>query len=110
MPEYGRLPKTPLINTVFEQQALQGEKDEVADVRGAGCPPETPVEAAAATSHQVHEMLRDLTDIINTDPLDPEEASSILCRAKALNAILDTTIVPRMMKVDKDVRDLLWMR
>ena len=70
----------------------------------------TPPEAAPATSHQTRKMLRNLTDIIDTTSLDPEEESSILYRAKAVNAVLDTTIVPRLMKVDKDVKDLVWMR
>jgi hypothetical protein len=55
-------------------------------------------------------MLRSLTDIIDAASLNPEEPSSILHRAKALSAILDTTILPRMMKVDKEVKDLVWMR
>ena len=55
-------------------------------------------------------MLRSLTDTIDTTSLNPEESSSILYRAKALNAIIDTTILPRMMKVDKEVKDFVWMR
>ena len=82
------LPTTPLAETSFEPQP----------------------EATAATSHQVHEMLRSLTEIIDTVSFDPKEPSSILYRAKALNAILDTAIVPRMMKVDKDVKNITWMR
>jgi hypothetical protein len=66
-------------------------------------------EAAAAASHQAHVMLRSLTDIIDATSLNPAEPSSILYRAKALNSILDTTIVPRLMKVDKDVKDTVWM-
>jgi hypothetical protein len=87
-PGRNRLPKTPLAETGFEP----------------------PPEGTATTSHQVHEMLRSLTDIVDTVSLDPKEPSSILHRAKALNAILDTTIIPRMMKVDKDVKDIAWMR
>jgi hypothetical protein len=55
-------------------------------------------------------MLRNLTDTIDAASLNPEESSSILYRAKALSTILDTVIVPRMMKVDKEVKDLVWMR
>jgi len=55
-------------------------------------------------------MLRSLTEIIDAASFDPEEPSSIIYRAKALNTILDTTIIPRMMKVDKDVKDIVWMR
>ena len=83
------------------------------DIHGATRPPEatpTPPEAAVATSHQAHEMLRSLTTIIDAASLNPEEPSSILHRAKALSAILDTTILPRMMKVDKEVKDLVCMR
>jgi hypothetical protein len=111
-PAKRRLPTTPRIDVVFETEA-EGEASDVVGVYDATHPPEatpTPPEAAAATSHQTHEMLRGLTDIIDTTSLNPEEPSSILHRAKALNAILDTTILPRMMKVDKEVKDLVWMR
>ena len=111
-PARRRLPTTPLIDTVFEPQA-RGETETDVDAHDTGHQPETtptPPEAAAATSHQAREMLRSLTDIIDVASLDPEEPSSVLYRAKALNAILDTTIVPRMMKVDKDIKDIVWMR
>ena len=107
-----RLPTTPRIDAVV-QTASEGEADDFVGVHDAVRPLETtptPPEAAATTSHQAHEMLRSLTDIIDATSLNPEEPSSILHRAKALNAVLDTTIVPRMMKVDKDVKDLVWMR
>lgn len=97
-----RLPTTPLIGTTFGAWA-EGETDL----------PETtptPPEAAAVTSHQVQKMLRGFAGIIDTTSFDPEEPSSILYRAKTLNTILDTTIVPRMMKIDKEVKDMLWMR
>lgn len=87
--------------------------DSVADFHDVVRPPEaspTPSEAAAATSHQVREMLRSLTDIIDANSLNPEEPSSILHRAKALSTVLDTAILPRMMRVDKEVKDLVWMR
>jgi len=103
---------TPQIDTVDETRA-EGETGGVVDVHDTVRSPEatpTPPEAAPTTSHQAHDMLRSLTDIIDATPLNPEEPSSILHRAKALNAILDTTILPRMMKVDKDVKDLVWMR
>lgn len=108
----GRLPTTPRIDIFVETEAL-GEIGNVADVHGAARPPgATPTlpEAAAATSHQAHEMLRSLTTIIDNTSLIPEEPSSILHRAKALSAIMDTTILPRMMKVDKEVKDLVYMR
>ena len=106
-PVNGRLPATPRIDVFVETEAVGETGDAVAR------PPEatpTPPETAVATSHQAHEMLRSLTTIIDTASLNPEEPSSILYRAKALNAILDTTILPRMMKVDKEVKDLVWMR
>lgn len=99
-PTNRRLPTTPRI-------------DVVVDGHDAGHPPEatpTPPGAVAATSHQAHEMLRNLTDIIDSTSLNPEEPSSILYRAKALSTILDTTILPRIMKVDKEVKDFVWMR
>ena len=99
-----RLPKTPRLDTVFEPQA-EGEPVNDEDAQDTGSQPET-----TPTSHQAHGMLRRLTNIIDTVSLNPEEPSSILYRAKALNTILDTTIVPRMMKVDKDVNDIVWMR
>ncbi|KAF9653615.1 hypothetical protein BDM02DRAFT_1551574 [Thelephora ganbajun] len=106
-----RLPTTPLVDVV-ETQAEGGTSDFV-DVRDVVRPPEatpTPPEAVTATSHQAHEMLRSLTDIIDATSLNPEEPSSILYRAKALSAILDTTVLPRMMKADKEVKDFVWMR
>ena len=102
-----RLPKTPRLDAVFEPQA-EGEHGK--DTGSQPEPTPTPPEATAATSHQAHEMLRRLTDIVDAASLNPEEPSSILYRAKALSTILDTTIVPRMMKVDKDVNDIVWMR
>jgi hypothetical protein len=104
-PLHRRLPTTPLIDTVFGTQG-DGETDEVSNVHDT----QTPPEVAAATTHQVHQMLRSLTEIIDTASLNPEETSSMLYRAKALNTILDTTIIPRMMKVDKDVKDIVWTR
>ena len=55
-------------------------------------------------------MLSGLTEIIDAASLDPKESSSIFYRAEALNTILDTAILPRMMKVDKNVKDIVWMR
>jgi len=107
-----RLPTTPRIDVFIEMEAA-GETGDTVDIHGVARPPEatpTPPEAVVATSHQVHEMLRSLTTIIDTASLNPEEPSSILHRAKALSSILDTTILPRMMKVDKEVKDLVWMR
>lgn len=107
-----RLPPTPPIDAVFETQTeaegggIQGSHGAIRLHRATSTLPE----ATPATSHQVREMLRNLTDIIDTTSLDPEEPSSILYRAKALNTILDTTIVPRAMKLDKDVKDIKWMR
>lgn len=111
-PPHRRLPTTPLIETVFGTRA-EGGTDKVADAHDTARPPEftqTPPEGVSATSHHVHEMLRNLTDIINAASTKPEEPSSILLRAKALNTMLDTTIIPRMMKVDKDVKDVVWTR
>jgi len=111
-PVNGRLPTTPRIDVFVETEAVGGGGDAV-DVYDVARPPEatpTPPEAAVATSHLAHEMLRSLATIIDTTSLNPEEPSSILHRAKALNAILDTTILPRMMKVDKEVKDIVWMR
>lgn len=108
----GRLPPTPPIDALFETQT-EAEDDEVPGAHGAIRLHETrPMfpEATPATSRQVREMLRNLTDIIDTTSLDPEEPSSILYRAKALNTILDTIIVPRAMKMDKDIKDITWMR
>ena len=96
-----QLPTTPPIDLV------------AADSHDAVYPPEatpTPPEAAAATSHQVREMLRNLRDVIDGTSLESEESSSILHRAKALTAVLDTAILPRMMKVDKEVKDLVCHR
>jgi len=107
-----RLPTTPRIDIFVEAEA-EGDTGDVVHVHGVARPPETtptPPEAAAATSHQTHEMLRSLTDIVDATSLNLEEPSSILYRARALSAILDTTILPRMMRVDKDVKDLVWMR
>ena len=107
-----RLPTTPRIEVVV-QTASEGGTGDPADVHNGVYPPETtptPPEVAPATSHQAHEMLRSLTDTIDATSLNPEEPSSIFHRAKALSAILDTAILPRMMKVDKDVKDLVWMR
>lgn len=107
-----RLPPTPPIDAVFETQ-IEAEGDEVPGARGMIRLHETAPTlpgAAPATSHQVREMLRNLTDIIDTTSLDPEEPSSILYRARALNTILDTIIVPRAMKLDKDIKDITWMR
>jgi len=112
MPMNRRLPTTPRIDVVI-QTASEGEAGDSVGVHDAVRPLETtptPPEAAAATSHQAREMLHSLTDIIDATSLNPEEPSSILHRAKALNAVLDMTVVPRMMKVDKDVKDLVWMR
>jgi len=107
-----RLPTTPRIDVFVETEAVSETGDAV-DVHGVARPPEatpTPPEVAVVTSHQAHEMLRNLTTIIDAASLNPEEHSSILHRAKALTTILDTTILPRMMKVDKEVKDLVWMR
>jgi len=107
-----RLPITPRIDIVVETEA-EGETGDVVDVHDVVRPPETtptPPEAAAATSHQAHEMLRSLTGIVDAASLNPGEPSSIIYRAKALSAILDTTILPRMMRVDKEVKDFVWMR
>jgi len=107
-----RLPTTPRIDVVVETEP-EGDAGSVVDVHDAVHPPETtptPPEAAAATSHQVHQLLRGLRSIVAATPLDPEDPSSILHRARTLSAILDTTILPRMMKVDKDIKDVLWMR
>ena len=111
-PMNGQLPTTPRIEVVV-QTASEGETGDFVDVHNSVRPLETtptPPEATVATSHQAHEMLRSLTDIVDATSLNPEEPSSILYRAKALSAILDTTILPRMMKVDKEVKDLVWMR
>ena len=92
---------------------VEGETGDAADGRDMVCPPEatpTPFEATGVTSHQAHEMLRSLTNVIDTTSLDPEEPSSILHRAKALSTILDSTLLPRMMKVDKEVKDYLSLR
>ena len=107
-----RLPATPRIDAVVEAGA-EGEISDVVNIHDVVCSPDatpTPPEAAVATSRQVHEMLRSLTGIIEATPFNPEEPSSIPYRAKALSAILDTTILPRMMKVDKEVKDNVWMR
>ena len=106
-PASRRLPTTPRIEVAVETVA-RSETNDVAARLPDSTP--TPPEATAATSHQTHEILRSLTDTIDTTSLNPEESSSILYRAKALNAIIDTTILPRMMKVDKEVKDFVWMR
>lgn len=96
-----QLPTTPPIDLVAK------------DGHDAVHPPEatpTPPEAAAATSHQVRGMLRNLRDVIDATSLESEDSSSILQRAKALNAVLDTAILPRLMKVDKEVKDLVCHR
>jgi len=98
-PVNGRLPTTPRIGIFVETEAA-GETGDAA----------TLPEGAVVTSHQAHEILRSLTNIIDTASLNPEEPSSILHRAKALSAILDATILPRIMRVDKEVKDLVWMR
>ena len=98
---------------IANETRAEGETSGIMDVHDTVRSPEatpTPPEAAPATSHQTHEMLRSLTDIIDATSLKPEEPSSILYRAKALNDILDTTILPRMMRVDKEVKDIAWMR
>lgn len=107
-----RLLTTPRTDTFFEPQAGSetGKDADTHDARRRLETNSTPTEAAVATSHQTHEMLRSLADIIDRTSLDPEKPSSILYRAKALDAILDTTIVPRMMRVDKDVKDIVYMR
>lgn len=112
LPAHGRLPTTPRIDATFEMQPVE-ETDEITDAYNTDGPQEstpTPPEPAAATSHQTREMLRHLAHIINTTSLNPEEPSSILYRAKALSTILDATIVPRMMRVDKEVKDFVYMR
>lgn len=101
-----QLPTTPPIDMVTED-------GHVVDDRDAVHPPEatpTPPEAVEATSHQVREMLRSLRDVIDATSLEPEKPSSILHRARALSTVLDTAILPRMMKVDKEVKDLVWHR
>lgn len=111
-PALRQLPATPRTDSFFEPLAGDGTGKDV-DPHDTGRRSEatpTPPEAAVATSRQAREMLCSLTDIIDTIPPNPEEPSSILSRAKALNAILETTIVPKMMKVDKDVKDIVWMR
>lgn len=103
---------TPRIGNFLGPQA-GSEIGEDGDVYDAGRQPEatpTPPEAVPATSHQAHEMLRSLTGIIDGASLNPEEPSSILYRAQAVDAILNTTVVPRLMRVDKDVKDILYMR
>jgi len=97
---------TPPIDTVFEPQA-GGETGK--DVGAQETIP-TPPEAVVVTSDQAHEMLRSLTDIIDTGSLNPVEPSSIFYRAKALNTLLDTIIIPRTIKMDKDVKDIVWMK
>ena len=106
-PSVRRLPTTPRVDVVVGAET-EGEIGGVV-VHSLEATP-TPPEAAPVTSHQAHEMLRNLTDIIDTTSLNPEESSSILHRAKALSAVLDTAILPRMMKVDKEVKDFVWMR
>jgi hypothetical protein len=101
-----QLPTTPPIDLIAGGGHAVDDHDVVH-------PPEatpTPPEAVAATSHQVREMLRSLKDVIDTPSLESEESSSILHRAKALSAVLDTAILPRMMKVDKEVKDLVCHR
>ena len=102
-----RLPATPRPG-VFVETETEGETGDIVVHPPEATP--TPPEAAAATSHQAHEMLRNLANIIDTTSLNPGEPSSVLYRAKALNTVLDTTILPRMMKVDKEVKDFVWMR
>ena len=104
-----RLPTTPRIDVV-DQTVSEGEAGDFVDAARPLETTPTPPEAAATTSHQAHEMLRSLTDVIDATSLNPEEPSSIIHRAKALSAILDTAILPRMMKVDKEVKDVVWMR
>lgn len=104
-----RLPTTPRIDVFVEKEAGGGAVG-ARDVSHLSAAIPTLPEAAAVTSHRAREMLRSLTDIVDATSFLPEEPSSILYRAKALSALLDTAVLPRVMKVDKDVKDLVWMR
>lgn len=55
-------------------------------------------------------MLRTMSKLIDATSLDPDHPTSIHYQAIALDRVIEEKILPRLMKVDKDVKDLVWTR
>jgi hypothetical protein len=62
------------------------------------------------TYHETHQMLRILTGLINATSFDPNSTTSIEYKINEIDQLLNEKVIPRLMKVDKDVKDLVWMR
>jgi hypothetical protein len=69
-----------------------------------------PARPSQPTYHETHEMLRTLTKLINATSLTPSHPTSIEYQINAIDQLLEEKILPRIMKVDKDIKDMIWTR